>query len=209
MKNTLSMSTANARVASARYSPCSRSAGRATSAPTGTATDDRGEQPDGRAVGRDLHHGEGAQPGEGHLAQGHLTGPAGQRDQRQRDQPEGQPGATFERVASLVTAAKAPATATSAAAATRERGRLASGGHAGARRSSRPRSRTSGITQQDDEEHQGRDGQADVGEGAVGGQVADRVRLGEAEHHRADERERHAAQAADHGGGVGVHDQQA
>ena len=63
--------------------------------------------------------------------------------------------------------------------------------------------------EQGEEEEEGRDGEPEVGEGAVGGQVADGVGLGEAEHHRADERERHAAQAAHHGGGVGVDDQQA
>ncbi len=65
-----------------------------------------------------------------------------------------------------------------------------------------------GDREQHDEEHQRRDGQPHVGEGAVGRQVADRVRLGQAEHQRADEGERHAPEPPDHGGGVGVHDQQ-
>ncbi len=202
------MPCANASVLNARYRPCSRMAGNAAKRAGESGERGGGDEAEDRVAAEELAHGERADADEGHLRERHLAGVTRQQHQRQHDEPEHDALAEREQVVGRQhdrqdrrrrPGTPRPATATRACDATR-----------GARcvATTRPtRRRAWGRTSSTAYRKM-------IGSAGLtmlrmfAGQVADRVRLGEAEREATDERERQAPQAADHRRRVTVDDEQ-
>ena len=89
-KMALSMAAGEGHGGQGQVEPRSRSAGRRRSAPTAAGQAGRRHEPQTEPPAAPLVHGEGAEAGEGQLADGHVPAPAGERDQREADQAEGE-----------------------------------------------------------------------------------------------------------------------